>query len=116
MEIIKESKIIKDDFDIDDLKENLDFYRDLLNLREFEVIFKHEKLIESELLLFLSEDLPEFIPFLYYLKWKSIEPYKDKINNSIIIDLENLDITQKTRNDIYSLFQNDFLDQKSMSN
>ena len=61
MEIIKE--ISKEYSDIDDFEDNSDFYRNMMNLREFEIIFNHEKLIESELLLFLSKDLPEYIPF-----------------------------------------------------
>ena len=68
MEIIKE--ISKEYSDIDDFEDNLDFYRNMMNLREFEIIFNHEKLIESELLLFLSKDLPEYIPFFYYINWK----------------------------------------------
>ena len=47
MEPFKETDILKDYYDIDDLNDNLDFYRNLMNLREFEVIFKHEKLLES---------------------------------------------------------------------
>ena len=45
MDILKEIK--KEYIDIDDFEENLDFYRNFMNLREFEVIFKHEKLLES---------------------------------------------------------------------
>ena len=48
MEIVKE--INKEYSDIDDFEDNLDFYRNIMNLREFEIIFNHEKLIESELL------------------------------------------------------------------
>ena len=91
MDILKEIK--KEYIDIDDFEDNLDFYRNLMNLREFEVIFKHEKLLESEILLFLSKDLPEFIPFFYYINQKTIEPYKDDINNCKLIDFEKLDIT-----------------------
>ena len=91
MDILKEIK--KEYIDIDDFEDNLDFYRNLMNLREFEVIFKHEKLLESEILLFLSKDLPEFIPFFYYINWKTIGPYKADINNCKLIDFENLDIT-----------------------
>ena len=39
MEPFKETDILDD---IDDLNDNLDFYRNLMNLREFEVIFNHE--------------------------------------------------------------------------
>ena len=65
MNILKEIK--KEYIDIDDFEDNLEFYRNLMNLREFEVIFKNEKFLESEFLLFLSKDLPEFIPFFYYI-------------------------------------------------
>ena len=100
-------ELMKDYFDINDLDDNLDFYRDLMNLREFEVIFKHEKIIEKELLLFLSEDLPEYIPFFYYIPWESLKPYKADINNCKLIDLEKLDVTPKTRKDINSIFINE---------
>ena len=113
MEIIKE--ISKEYSDIDDFEDNLDFYRNMMNLREFEIIFNHEKLIESELLLFLSKDLPEYIPFFYYINWKSIEPYKDDINKSKLIDFEKLDITKNTIKDINSLFKNDNKEEKSKS-
>ena len=104
MDILKEIK--KEYIDIDDFEDNLEFYRNLMNLREFEVIFKHEKLLESEFLLFLSHDLPEFIPFFYYINWKTIEAYKADINNCKLIHLKNLDITQKTIKEINSIFQN----------
>ena len=81
MEPFKETDILKDYYDIDDLIDNLDFYRNLMNLREFEVMFDHEKLIEKELLLFLNKDLPDYIPYFYYIHWQSLEKYKEEINN-----------------------------------
>ena len=97
---------MKDYFDMDDLNDNLEFYRDLMNLREFGVIFKHEKLIEKELYLFLTEDFPEFIPFFNYIKWKSIEQHKEEINNCQLKNFEDLDISSKTMKDINSIFHN----------
>ena len=105
--------LINDYFDIDDLNENLEFYSDLMNLRELEVIFKHEKLIEKELYLFLTEDLPEFIPYFKYIKYEFLEPYKDKINNCLLIDLKNLNISSKTIKDINSMFQNNVTNLKN---
>ena len=107
MEYIKETKLMKNSFDMDDLDDNLDFYRDIMNLREFEVIFKHKQIIEKEFLLLLSKDLPDIIPIFNFIQWQLIEPLKEDINNGILVDLQKLDITQKLSAEINSLFQND---------
>ena len=106
MESFRNLDLMNDYLDINDLSENLEFYRDLMNLRELEVIFKHEKLIEKELYLFLTGDLPEYIPFFNYIKYEFLEQYKDEINNCKLINLENLDISPKTMKDINSIFLN----------
>ena len=107
-EILNESKIMQDNSDIDDWNEEWELYKNLVNLRGFEAIFQLKNIIEKELLLFLSDSLPEFIPFFNYIEWKSLEPYMNEINKSILIDLEKLDIiTKKTQKDINSIFQNE---------
>lgn len=113
MEFFKETDILKDYFDIDDLNDNLDFFRNLMNLREFEAIFNHEKLIEKEFFLFLTKDLPEYIPYFYYIQWQSLEQYKEEINNCKKINLKNLDISPQTILDINSLFGIDVSESKS---
>ena len=100
MEISKESNIIKEYFDTDEFEDNLDFIRNIMNLKEFEIIFKNNKLIETEFLLFLSEDLPQFIPFYFYIDWKLLEPYKADINNRKLINIEKLDKSRKGSKDI----------------
>ena len=109
---------MRDYYDIEDLNDNLNFYTDLMDLREFEVIFKDEKLIEKELLLFLSKDLPEFIPFFNYIPWESIEPHLDEINNCTKIDLEKLGVgvTPKAQKKINSISLKDLSKPKSNIN
>ena len=114
MESFKEIDILKGDYlDIGDLNDNLDFYRNLFNLREFETIFNHEKLIEKELYLFLLDDLPEFIPYFYYVQWQSLEQYKEEINDCKKINLNNLNLSPKTIKDINSLFGSELSEIKS---
>ena len=113
MESFKETDILKEYGGIDDLDDDLNFCRNLLNLREFETIFNHEKLIENELNLFLFKDLPEYIPYFYYIQWKSLELYKEEINNCKKINLDNLNISPHTIKDIKSLFGNEFSESKS---
>ena len=114
MESFKEIDILKGDYlDIGDFNDNLDFYRNLFNLREFETIFNHEKLIEKELYLFLLDDLPEFIPYFYYVQWQSLEQYKEEINDCKKINLNNLNLSPKTIKDINSLFGSELSEIKS---
>ena len=104
MELLKELK--KGDFELDEIEENLDLYQNIVNLREFESIYRHEILIQKELSLFLSKDLPEFIPFFNTVDWNVLKDYKDAINNCEKIDFEKLDLSKTAKNDLNSFLNN----------
>ena len=104
MEMLKELK--KVDYELDEIEENLDLYQNIINLREFESIYRHEILIQKELSLFLSKDLPEFIPFFNTIDWNDLKDYKDAINNFEKIGFEKLDLSKSTKNDLNSFLNN----------
>ena len=65
--------IINDDYyDLDDLNDNLDILKNIMNLRELNFKDNHQLIIQKELLLFLNENLPKFQPFF------------EKINSEIV--------------------------------
>ena len=109
MDFLHDLILNEDYYDENELNEDLEFLRNLMNLREFESIDKHELIIQKELLIFLSEELPHFSPFFQKIDSNIINKYKDKINLCEKISLEDLDdleINQKNISDMLSFINN----------
>ena len=100
MDFLQDLSLNEDYYDEKEVNEDLDFLRNLMNLRELESNNKHELIIQKELLIFLSEELPHFSPFFQKIDSNIINKYKDKVNLCQKISLEDLDDLEINKNNI----------------
>ena len=79
--------------------------KNFVNIRELETIESHKLLIEKELFLFLSKDLPKFTPFFEKIDGETIEKFKEQLNNCEKIQCDEINISKHSKNDISSMIK-----------
>ena len=79
--------------------------KNFVNIRELETIESHKLLIEKELFLFLSKDLPKFTPFFEKIDGETIEKFKEQLNNCEKIQCDEINISKDSKNDISSMIK-----------
>ena len=97
-----------ENYDEDDMHEDLAILKDMLKIRDINMIFNHEILVEKEMILLLGADLPEPMPFFQKISWNVLKEFEDQINECKKFNYETLGLDKSTINEINSLFSSFF--------
>ena len=101
--------IDEDNYDDEDLVDDFELLKNMLRIRDLNMIFNHEILIEKEMILLLGADLPEPKPFFLKLDWNALKEFKTQINDGKKFDYKKIGLDKSTINEINSLFSSFFL-------
>lgn len=104
----------EDNYDAEDMKQDLEILKIMLNIRDLNMIFNHEILIEKEMILLFGADLPEPKPFFVKIEWEDLKEFETQINNAKKFDYKKLGLDKPTINEIDLLFSS-FFDKYSES-
>lgn len=100
--------IDEDNYDDEDLVDDFELLKNMLRIRDLNMIFNHEILIEKEMILLLGADLPEPKPFFLKLDWNALKEFKTQINDGKKFDYKKIGLDKSTINEINSLFSSFF--------
>lgn len=95
--------------DENDIIQDYDFIKHLINLRDFQCISFHQLIIEKEITCFLANDFPNLTPYYKKISLLDIEKFKNQINNCESFDYERLNLSEKTIKEINSIIMNNTL-------
>ena len=102
--------------DDEDIIQDYQYIKNLINLRDFQCIFSHQLIIEKEMTFFLAGDFPRIMPFYNKISLFDIESFKDKINNCEKFEYEKLNLSEKTIKDLDSIILNNSFSPSNQNN
>ena len=72
----------EDNYDAEDMKQDLEILKIMLNIRDLNMIFNHEILIEKEMILLFGAEQPESKHLYVKIDLDDLKEFETQINNA----------------------------------